>query len=135
MSSILPSGPPSTGPVRQPRRGARAGIPAKCKFCGRPFRARSRTNIYCTRQTCKRKRRLAYMRDYMKRWKAEHPDYWKSDKQRQYLKEWRENHPDYFKEYAAKTKKTGGTSSRRQRPSSRRSAVNPGDVSAEGSSS
>ena len=136
MSTILPTGASPSGSARQPRRSARPGIPAKCKFCGRPFRARSRTNIYCTRQTCKRKRRLAYMRNYMKSWKADHPDYWKSEDQKKRLKEWREKHPDYFKDYAEKTKKkSGGTSTRRRRPSSRRSPASPADLPGEGSPS
>ena len=113
MSTILPAGASSSGPVQQPRRSSRPGIPAKCKFCGQPFRARSRTNVYCSRQNCKRKRRLAYMRDYMKRW--------------------REKHPEYFREYAARSrKKSGGTSTRRRRPSGRTEPTGSGDGATSG---
>lgn len=133
MSTILPAGASSSGPVQQPRRSSRPGIPAKCKFCGQPFRARSRTNVYCSRQNCKRKRRLAYMRDYMKRWKEKHPDYWKTKKQREYLKKWREKHPEYFREYAARSRKrSGGTSTRRRRPSGRTEPTGSGDGATSG---
>jgi len=54
------------------------------------------------------------MREYMKRWKEDHPDYWKSERQREYLKKWRESHPDYFKDYAARTQKRKPVPDRRR---------------------
>lgn len=96
------------------RAGPRWGKPAECKFCGRPFRARSRANVYCPRKGCRKKRRALYMREYMKRWKADHPDYWKSERQREYLRKWREKHPDYFKDYASRTQKRKPVRDRRR---------------------
>ena len=55
------------------------------------------------------------MRAYMLQWKKEHPDYWKTEKQRKYLKRWREEHPDYFREYAARLRKKDGSSRTRGR--------------------
>jgi hypothetical protein len=55
------------------------------------------------------------MREYMKRWREEHPDYWRSERQKEYLRRWREKHPDYFRRYAARAQKQKSTPSRRAR--------------------
>ena len=96
--------PPRKAPTAR-RKAAKKGAPGKCRACGGPFRSRSRIHIYCARKTCRRKRRLEYMRKYMTEWKRAHPNYWRTDKQKQYLKRWRQEHPDYFRKYLAKWRK------------------------------
>ncbi|MCZ6601482.1 MAG: hypothetical protein O6952_00590 [Planctomycetota bacterium] len=109
------------GALQRRRRAARRGVPQDCKACSGRFRSRSRTHIYCTRKTCRRKRRLEYMRKYMAEWKKNHPDYWKTEKQREYLKRWRKEHPDYFRKYLAEWRRRNVAGSR----TSSRSRANP----------
>lgn len=62
----------------------------------------------------KEERRRAYLREYSRRYREEHPDYANRyrkgvkrdpehmvtmDKQRQQMKQWRKEHPDYWKKY------------------------------------
>ncbi len=84
---------------------AKPRIEKVCKACERPFRARNQLQIYCGREKCKKDRRLSYMRDYMPKWKARYPSYWKTDKQREYLRKWRAAHPDYFKRWRSRQKR------------------------------
>ncbi len=77
----------------------------KCRGCRKPFEARNRAQIYCLRERCRRERHLRYMQRYMPRWKARHPDYWKTEKQREYLRKWRAAHPEYFREWREREKK------------------------------
>lgn len=62
----------------------------------------------------KEERRRAYLREYSRRYREEHPDYANryrkgvkrdpeqmvtTDRQRQQMKQWRKEHPDYWKDY------------------------------------
>ena len=62
----------------------------------------------------KEERRRAYLREYSRRYREEHPDYANryrkgvkrdpehmvtTDRQRQQMKQWRKEHPDYWKKY------------------------------------
>ena len=62
----------------------------------------------------KEERRRAYLREYSRRYREEHPDYANryrkgvkrdpehmvtTDRQRQQMKQWRSEHPDYWKDY------------------------------------
>lgn len=62
----------------------------------------------------KEERRRAYLREYSRRYREEHPDYYDryrkgvkrdtdhmvtTDRQRQQMKQWRKEHPDYWKDY------------------------------------
>lgn len=65
----------------------------------------------------KEERRRAYLREYSRRYREEHPDYANkyrkgvkrdpehmvtTDRQRQQMKQWRKEHPDYWKKYFAR---------------------------------
>lgn len=65
----------------------------------------------------KEERRRAYLREYSRRYREEHPDYYDryrkgvkrdpehmvtTDRQRQQMKQWRKEHPDYWKKYFAR---------------------------------
>ena len=65
----------------------------------------------------KEERRRAYLREYSRRYREEHPDYANryrkgvkrntghyvtTDKQRQQMKQWRKEHPEYWKKYFAR---------------------------------
>ena len=65
----------------------------------------------------KEERRRAYLREYSRKWREEHPDYADryrkgekrdpeqmitTDRQRQQMKQWRKEHPDYWKKYFAR---------------------------------
>jgi hypothetical protein len=77
----------------------------RCPACGKEFRARNKVHVYCARETCRAKRRAAYMKKYMAGWKKKHPNYWKTERQREYMKEWREGHPGYFREWRERQKR------------------------------
>ena len=62
----------------------------------------------------KEERRRAYLREYSRKWREEHPDYADryrkgekrdpeqmitTDRQRQQMKQWRQEHPDYMRNY------------------------------------
>ena len=62
----------------------------------------------------KEERRRAYLREYSRKWREEHPDYADryrkgekrdpeqmitTDRQRQQMKQWRQKHPDYMRNY------------------------------------
>lgn len=62
----------------------------------------------------KEERRKAYLREYSRKWREQHPDYANryrkgvkrdtghyttTDRQRQQMKQWREKHPDYMRNY------------------------------------
>lgn len=62
----------------------------------------------------KEERRRAYLREYSRKWREQHPDYANryrkgvkrdtghyttTDRQRQQMKQWREKHPDYMRNY------------------------------------
>ena len=65
----------------------------------------------------KEERRRAYLREYSRKWREQHPDYANryrkgvkrdpehmvtTDRQRQQMKQWRKEHPDYWKKYFAR---------------------------------
>ena len=65
----------------------------------------------------KEERRRAYLREYLRKWREQHPDYANryrkgvkrdpehmvtTDRQRQQMKQWRKEHPDYWKKYFAR---------------------------------
>ena len=65
----------------------------------------------------KEARRKAYLREYSRKWREQHPDYANryrkgvkrdheymvtTDRQRQQMKQWRKEHPDYWKKYFAR---------------------------------
>lgn len=68
----------------------------RCRFCGHRFTPKRNRQIYCASRACFRRRRSAYMKRYMRRWKTRHPNYWKTERQYEYLRRWRKAHPDYF---------------------------------------
>jgi len=80
-------------------------VERNCRACHKPFKARNQLQVYCSREKCKRDRRLAYMREYMPKWKDRYPGYWKTEKQREYLRRWRAAHPDYFRKWRSRQKK------------------------------
>lgn len=71
----------------------------RCGSCRAWFRPRVKRQIYCRSRRCSLNRRRNYMKRYMARWKASHPEYWKTSRQYDYLRRWRETHPRYFRQW------------------------------------
>ena len=78
----------------------------------------------------KEERRRAYLREYSRKWREQHPDYANryrkgvkrdpehmvtTDRQRQQMKQWRKEHPDYWKKYFARRREEAKAKMKKER--------------------
>lgn len=101
-----------TGKQAKPSRpdcGRAKGLGARtCKHCGKRFKSRTKLHVFCSRDACRRERRLDYMRNYMPRWRGKLEVYGKSEKLREHPRKFRAALSQSVRSRGEKRAKSGG---------------------------